>query len=62
MKPKQLTVRKEVMISEKQAETLKKLKSYGVNVNQFIRAAIREKIQREYKQIKEPKIRIKPPF
>lgn len=32
---KQLTVRKEVMISEKQAETLKKLKGYGIKRKQL---------------------------
>ena len=53
---KQLTERKEILISEKQAETLRKLKHYGVNVNQFIRSAIREKINRDYQKIKEPKV------
>ena len=36
------------MISKKQAESLAILKSYDVNVSQFIRAAIKEKLQRDF--------------
>ena len=50
------------MISEKQAESLKKLKEYDVNVSQFIRQAIKEKLQRDWKSIKEKHERIKLPF
>jgi len=53
------TVRQTVMISETQANSLKVLKSYKVNVSQFIRAAIKEKIQREWKGIREKETRIK---
>ncbi len=51
-----------VRLTEKQYESLKVLKSYDVNVSKFIRAAIKEKLQREWKQIKEKKETIKPPF
>jgi hypothetical protein len=38
------------------------LESYDVNVNQFIRQAVKEKLQRDWKGIKEKKERIKLPF
>ena len=50
------------MISEKQAKSLKILKSYNVNISQFIRQAIKEKLQRDWRQIKERKEIIKLPF
>ena len=56
------TIRQTIMISEKQAESLKILKSYNVNISQFIRQAIKEKLQREWRQIKERKEIIKLPF
>jgi len=51
-KMKQLTVRQVVMISEKQSKSLAILKSYDVNISKFIRIAIKEKIQRDWKIIK----------
>jgi len=51
-KMKQYTVRQEVMITEIQANSLKILKSKGVNIYQFIRQAIKEKLQRDWKEIK----------
>ena len=51
-----------IRFSEKQAESLQKLKDYDVNVSQFIRLAIAEKIKRDWKQIKEEKQRVKLPF
>lgn len=57
-----LTVRQVIMISEKQSESLATLKQYDVNVSQFIRQAIKEKLQREWKIIKEKKERAKTPF
>lgn len=42
-----------VMITKKQAESLEILRSKGVNVSQFIRQAIKEKLQRDWKGIKE---------
>ena len=56
---KKFTVRQEVMISEVQANSLDVLKSKGVNVSQFIRQAIKEKLQRDWKEIKERHERIK---
>lgn len=45
---KKYTKTKVVKITEIQHETLKKLDSYQINVAQFIRDAISEKIKREY--------------
>ena len=57
-----LTVIHTIRFSEKQAESLQKLKDYDVNVSQFIRIAIADKIKRDWKQIKEKKERVKLPF
>ena len=51
-----------IRFSEKQAESLQKLKDYDVNISQFIRIAIAEKIKRDWKQIKSEKQRVKLPF
>lgn len=59
---KQLTVIKSIRFSGKQAESLAILEKYDVNVSQFIRQAIKEKLQREWKIIKEKKERVKLPF
>lgn len=58
----QLTVIHTIRFSDKQAESLQKLKEYNVNISQFIRLAIKEKIARDWKQIKEQKEKIKLPF
>jgi len=50
------------MISEKQAKSLAILKKYDINVSQFIRQAIKEKLQKDWKSIKEKKERIYCPF
>jgi len=47
---KLLTKIKVIRISEMQLQTLQKMKSYNVDVGKFIRDAISEKIQREYKK------------
>ena len=57
-----LTVIHTIRFSEKQAESLQKLKDYDVNVSRFIRIAISEKIKRDWKEIKEKKERVKLPF
>jgi hypothetical protein len=44
-----------VRLTEQQAASLKVLKSYNVNVGNFIREAIREKLHRDWKSIKERK-------
>ena len=64
MKPTNLqyTYKKQIGFTEMQRKSLEKLEDYGVNVNQFIRQAIKEKISRDWKQIKEEKERIRLPF
>ena len=42
---------KVIRISEVQQNTLLKMKSYNVDVGNFIRIAIAEKIQREYSEL-----------
>ncbi len=50
-KPKKYTKVKVLKITETQHETLQKLDSYQINVAQFIRDAIQEKIKREYSDL-----------
>ena len=45
---KLLTKTKVIRISESQLKTLQKMKSYNIDVGEFIRQSIKEKIQREY--------------
>ena len=49
---RQYTERQNVKITKEQKESLKIIESYGVNVSQFIRLAIKEKIKRDFKKIK----------
>ena len=49
---RQYTERKQLKITKEQSESLKVLESYNVNVSQFIRLAIKEKLQRDFKKIK----------
>lgn len=59
---KQLTKSKTIRFSETQMNSLAILESYGVNVNYFIRLAVKEKLQKDWKQIKESKEKVKCPF
>ena len=58
----QKTVIQTFRISADQWATLKVLDCYGVNVSQFIRTAISEKISRDWKEIRRKKEMIKVPF
>ena len=53
---------KVIKITESQDKTLKKMKSYKINVSKFIRDAISEKINKEYKELKLKKELITCPF
>ena len=55
----QYIYKKQLGFTDQQRKSLKKLESYGVNANQFIRQAIKEKIDREWGHIKEKHKRIK---
>jgi hypothetical protein len=59
---KQLTKSKTIRFSEIQMNSLNILQNYGVNINQFIRLAVKEKLQKDWKEIKEKKEKIKYPF
>lgn len=48
---KNYTKTKVIRITQTQHETLLKMQSYKVDVAQFIRTAIAEKIKREYKEL-----------
>lgn len=58
----QLTYKKVIGFTEIQRQSLLTLENYGVNVNQFIRQSVKEKLHRDWKQIKEKHERIKMPF
>ena len=59
---KQYIIRHVIMISEKQAYSLSVLKKYNVNVSDFIRQSIKEKIKRDWKFIKERNDKSRVPF
>jgi len=56
------TENQNVKLSKIQKQSLIKLSAYDVNVSQFIRDAIKEKIQREWPMIKGNKKSFKYPF
>ena len=53
-KPLKYTKVKVIRITETQHKTLIKMSGYNVNVGNFIRDAIAEKINRKYKEIVKP--------
>jgi len=59
---KQLTKSKTIRFSETQMNSLSILEDYGVNVNHFIRLAVKEKLKKDWKTIKEKKEKIICPF
>lgn len=59
---KQLTKSKTIRFTETQMNSLVILENYGINVNQFIRQSVKEKLQKDWKQIKESKNKDKCPF
>lgn len=61
----QYIIRKEIKINSIQSETFKTMESYGVNISQFIRSAIDEKLKRDWSTIKtehENMFKIKAPW
>lgn len=57
-----LTEIKPIRFSKQQIESLEILKAYNVDVAEFIRQAIKEKIKRDWPSIKEAKNKVKLPF
>lgn len=64
MKPKEIQYlhKKQIGFTLQQKESFEILDSYGININQFIRSAIKEKLQREWSSIKKEKNKNKCPF
>ena len=58
----QRTIKYQLRITEVQYKSLVKLKGYDVNIAQFIRDAIREKIAKDLPKIKESKQGVRLPF
>ena len=59
---KRYTHTKVIKITNQQNETLKKMKSYNINVCKFIRDAIAEKIKREHSGLIPKEETVKCPF
>lgn len=54
----QLLVYKKVIgFTKQQQNAFETLESYGVNVNKFIRLAVKEKIQKDWRMFKTPKLK-----
>lgn len=61
-KPLKYTKVKVIKITETQFKTLEKMRNRKVNVAQFIRAAIAEKIKKDYADLQVKEEKIKTPF
>lgn len=59
---KQLVYKKVIGFTKVQQDAFKTLENYGVNVNHFIRLAVKEKLSKDWKTIKENKLKTKCPF
>jgi hypothetical protein len=57
-----LKYKKVIGFTETQKKAFETLEDYGVNVNHFIRIAVKEKLQKDWKTIKENKLKTKCPF
>jgi hypothetical protein len=57
-----LKYKKVIGFTKVQQDAFKTLEDYGVNVNHFIRLAVKEKLQKDWKTIKENKLKTKCPF
>lgn len=59
---KQYTEKQTIRLTKIQSESLNILELKGINVSQFIRLAIKEKLQRDWKQIKIKQEKTNTPF
>lgn len=59
---KLLVYKKLIGFTETQQKSFETLEDYGINVNKFIRLAVAEKIKKDWKTIKENKLKTKCPF
>jgi hypothetical protein len=64
MKPKEIQYshKKQVGFTLQQKKAFEILESYGININNFIRIAVADKIKAEWKLIKEENNKTKYPF
>jgi hypothetical protein len=58
----QYVYKKQLSFNKQQKKAFEVLKQYDVNINDFIRIAISEKLKRDWKSIKEKKEQIYLPF
>jgi hypothetical protein len=58
----QYTEKQTIRLSKTQRQSLTILESKGVNISQFIRLAIKEKISRDWNSIKEKSKKVNYPF
>jgi hypothetical protein len=58
----QYVYKKQLSFNKQQKKAFEVLRQYDVNVNNFIRIAISEKLKRDWKSIKEKKEQIYLPF
>lgn len=57
-----LVYKKVIGFTEQQKKAFEALEKYDVNVNQFIRQSVKEKLKRDWKSIKDKKEIVKLPF
>jgi hypothetical protein len=57
-----LKYKKVIGFTETQKKAFETLEDYGINVNHFIRLAVKEKLKKDWKTIKENKLKTKCPF
>lgn len=57
--PENYEYKKQIGFTLQQKRAFKTLESYDVNISQFIRQSVKEKLQRDWKSIKEEKIKSK---
>lgn len=60
--PERYEYKKQIGFTLQQKKAFEILETYNVNINQFIRQSVKEKLAKDWKSIKEKKERIKLPF
>lgn len=60
--PERYEYKKQIGFTLQQKKAFETLEKYDVNINQFIRQAVKEKLSKDWKGIKEKKERVILPF
>jgi AICAR transformylase/IMP cyclohydrolase PurH len=60
--PERYEYKKQIGFTSQQKKAFETLEKYDVNINQFIRQAVKEKLSKDWKGIKEKKERVYCPF